>query len=460
MSILVMDTFKKMKRRTLIRIASFIVATMVVLGGLGIYGFYLAGRYRMKLEYTYQRALNELGTNVTNIDIALNKGLYATSPSQMVVLSTRLSREADHAKSSLGQLPTEGMDLTNTSRFLSQVGEYSMFLARKVVNNERVTEEETKTLDHLTELSKAMRKELSGLQTALNEGAMTIGKVEKLVNLQQSEESKETKEASTLGGFEDIESAFENYPTLIYDGPFSDHIFQKDPQMIKDKPEVSLEQAKKTAADFLGLDLNQLEHSGDEGGNMPSYVFGAENITISVTKKGGAVCYYLNSRETGQDTIDQNTASQKAKEFLNKRKIGPVTESYFQTTNGICTINFAYLKDNVTCYTDLIKVSVAMDTGEIVGYDARGFIMNHKDRTLEKPTKSISEVQAALSPRLKVETNSIALIPTSGTNEVLCYEFKCKGKDNEDVIVYVNAKTGNEEQILILEHTDGGVLAY
>lgn len=460
MSILVMDTFKRMKRRTLIRIASFIVASLVVLVGIGVYGFYLAGRYRMKLEYTYQRALNELGTNVTNIDIALNKGLYATSPSQMVVLSTRLAREADNAKSSLGQLPTEGIDLTNTSRFLSQVGEYSMFLARKVVNNERVTEDELKTLDNLTELSKGMRKEIQSLQTALNEGNMTIGKVEKLVNLQEKEDNKETRQASALGGFEDIESAFENYPTLIYDGPFSDHIFKKEPQMIKGKPEVSLEQAQKVAADFLGINPSQLKHTRDEEGNMPSYVFGADNISISVTKQGGTVCYYLNSRGVGDSTLNQATVNQKAKEFLSKRKIGPMNESYFQTTNGICTVNFAYQEGNVTCYTDLIKVSVAMDTGEIVGYDARGFIMNHKDRTLQKPAKAISAVQNALSPRLKVGTNSLALIPSAGLNEVLCYEFKCKGKNNEDVIVYVNAITGNEEQILILEHTEGGVLAY
>ncbi len=455
-----MDIFKRMRRRTLIRIASFIVASIVVLAGFCAYGYYLAGRYRMKLEYTYQRALNELGTNVTNIDIALNKGLYATSPSQMVVLSTRLAREADSAKSSLGQLPTEGIDLTNTSRFLSQVGEYSMFLARKVVNNERVTEDELKTLDQLTELSKAMRKEIQNLQRDLNEGNMTIGKVERLVNLQEKEPHDETKKASNLGGFQDIESAFENYPTLIYDGPFSDHIFQKEPQLTKGKPAVSLEQAKKAAAEFLGINPNQLEHVRDEGGSMPSYVFSSGDITISVTKYGGIVCYFLNSRAVGDPTLDNKAALEKAKDFLNKRKIGPMDESYFQAVNGICTINFAYKKEDIICYTDLIKVSVALDNGEVVGYDARGFIMNHRDRSLSSPSKTLAEVQKTLSPRLTVQATALALIPSSGLNEVLCYEFKCKGKDKEDVIVYVNAKTGIEEQILILEHTEGGVLAY
>ena len=40
-------------------------------------------------------------------------------------------------------------------------------------------------------------------------------------------------------------------------------------------------------------------------------------------------------------------------------------ESYFSTNDGICTINFAYMEDDVVCYPDLIKVNVALDTGNV-----------------------------------------------------------------------------------------------
>ena len=61
-------------------------------------------------------------------------------------------------------------------------------------------------------------------------------------------------------------------------------------------------------------------------------------------------------------------------------------------------------------------------------------------------------------PRLKVESGSLALIPTPGLNEVLCYEFQCTGENEDRVLVYINASTGMEEQIFILMQSDSGVL--
>ena len=41
-------------------------------------------------------------------------------------------------------------------------------------------------------------------------------------------------------------------------------------------------------------------------------------------------------------------------------------ESYYSVADHICTVNFAAQQNGVTCYPDLIKVSVAMDNGSIV----------------------------------------------------------------------------------------------
>lgn len=49
-------------------------------------------------------------------------------------------------------------------------------------------------------------------------------------------------------------------------------------------------------------------------------------------------------------------------------------ETYYFTSDGICTINFAYTQSGVTCYTDLIKVGVALDDGSIVLFDAAALL--------------------------------------------------------------------------------------
>ena len=53
---------------------------------------------------------------------------------------------------------------------------------------------------------------------------------------------------------------------------------------------------------------------------------------------------------------------------------------------------------------------------------------------------------------------SLAVIPTSGQNEVFCHEFKMKTGDGQHYIVYVNAETGYEENILILIEDENGTL--
>ena len=39
-----------------------------------------------------------------------------------------------------------------------------------------------------------------------------------------------------------------------------------------------------------------------------------------------------------------------------------------------------------------------------------------------------------------------------------CYEFLCKDKEGQQVLVYVDAKTGEEEQILLVYASEDGVL--
>ena len=58
---------------------------------------------------------------------------------------------------------------------------------------------------------------------------------------------------------------------------------------------------------------------------------------------------------------------------------------------------------------------------------------------------------------IKIETEGMAYIPKDNKTEVLCYEFKGKF-NNKTYLVYINAKTGNEERILILVESGEGTL--
>ncbi len=124
---------------------------------------------------------------------------------------------------------------------------------------------------------------------------------------------------------------------------------------------------------------------------------------------------------------------------------------------GQAVINFAYEQDGVIIYPDLIKVKIALDNGEVIGFEAEGFLINHHKRNIPKPKLSEEEARERLSETAKVERGRLAIIPTAGNEEVLCYEFKVKfGKDN--YLIYINANTGKQEKILLMIQQEDGTL--
>ena len=99
-----------------------------------------------------------------------------------------------------------------------------------------------------------------------------------------------------------------------------------------------------------------------------------------------------------------------------------------------------------------------VDSGEIVSFSATGYLMNHHTRSVDYSPISSEEARASVSPRLTVEAESLCYVPSSGLNETLCYEFTCSAENGDRVLVYINAQTALEEQIMILLQSDNGTL--
>lgn len=443
-------------RRGLVRIISYILALIVVLTALSITSFSRAKSAELQLEYSYLRAVEELNDHMNSIDSTLTKGKYAKTAPMLESLANELRNNTQGAKQCLSQLPISDLHLTNTFRFLSQLGEYALSLSNKVSRGEELTQEEMDNMKKLEQYSKSLREEVQYLEDSVQTGTVSFKEISAQL---KSSDLDEGASSAYTDGFKEYEEGFSDFPTLIYDGPFSDHLMQKKPLMLQNKSEISRAEARKTAAQLTGKDAAELEDAGDEAGIMPSYVFSAEGLTISISKAGGYPVYYLKSRQVAEgEEITREAAVKAARNYLAGAGIGSLAESYYEISNGIITINFAALQDDVTAYTDLIKVSVALDTGEVIGFDTRGYLTNHKERTIAKPKLSLEEARKNVSSNLKIKKENLAIIPSNSLEEKLCYEFYCMGEDEETILVYVNANTGVEEQILILLIGDNGTL--
>ena len=421
------------KNRKVLFLSLALVAVILVLGGTTVSGYMQASKYKMNLNYNYQRAVTDLGDCVDNIENTLNKSIYANTPTQQNGLAAKLMRETSMAKAALGILPLESGNLANVNKFISQAGDFSMALSSKISAGGSISEEEYASMENLEQYAKKLKEGLDGIQPDFDAGPVDAS-------------------------FQQAADDFTDYPSLIYDGPFSDHIGQQEPKLLAGQSEVPQGNAQNNAASFLGVTQDKLTHTQDSAGGLPTYNFDCGTIRISVTKAGGVVSAMTDGREIGEIRLDADGARTAAQGFLEAKGIQNMKESYYVINDGICTINYAYSQDGVTCYPDLVKVAVALDTGGIVEYNATGYIMNHTDRGELTPKITQEEAQKSVSPRLKVESGSLALIPTPGLNEVLCYEFQCTGENEDRVLVYINASTGMEEQIFILMQSDSGVL--
>ena len=218
-------------------------------------------------------------------------------------------------------------------------------------------------------------------------------------------------------------------------------------------------QAKDKAAEFLSIGSNELKFLSKTQNNLSTYTFFNSDYTVSVTQKGGIVSSFITSDFVSQIELSSEQAIKNAVEFLNEHGYDKIKESYYSTTDGICTINFSYYDNGITYYTDLIKVSVALDTGDITAFDATGYLMNHKTRAVEKNVKyTPTDGKKLLNPNLKVLSYKKAFIPTEWETELYVYEYHCVDKEEQEVLIYIDPVTGDEKDILILLYTDGGVL--
>lgn len=94
--------------------------------------------------------------------------------------------------------------------------------------------------------------------------------------------------------------------------------------------------------------------------------------------------------------IDQ--ALVKAEEILEDKGFENFVMRYYNLNNGILTINYAYSEKGITYYPDLLKIGIAMDNGQLVSLDAKGYIMNHTDRQLPQAQIVMAEAGENSAP--------------------------------------------------------------
>lgn len=442
---------------------SVIVVLMAIIIALGVWIYKKQVDYRQASENSYNMAFFELVDYVQNVETYLAKSLISSTPEHGAETLTNVWREANLAQVYLSRLPIESVELEKTEKFLNQVSDYSFALSRKNIYNEKLTEEDLDNLKQLHDYSVELENTLNQLSTDMNEGRITWGELTKKGSIAFAQEVSNISKDS----FTNLEENFHEYSGLIYDGAFSEHMTSSERKGLTGE-NIDEEKAKQIAAKFIGEDKVQEINlsSKSENTDMVTYDFNVKvngekepNLVISISEKGGHVVFMNYNRTIEAESVTQERADEIGKKFLEEHDFSNMKETYYLKQDGIVTINYAYEQDNITIYPDLIKLKVALDNGEVMGIETTGYLNSHEKRNIEEVQITKEQAKQSLNKDLEIKSENLAIIPTQWKTEVLCWEFKGK-VDETDFLVYINAKTGREEDILVIVNTPNGTLTH
>ena len=306
--------------------------------------------YERNLEFAYQKnfydmvdGMNEMETNLAKLSIA------GDTLSRDAILNN-IWRRADALANNVAQLPSGLGTLNGTLRFINQLGDYSNSLQKATISGGEIAQKDYDNIVSLYEHSNGLNKELRELETQL-----ALGEINWLQLTNMIGQDTEENTTAFTNRFTQLEESSIEYPTLIYDGPFSDAVLQREPLGLGGEQLDQNECARK-AIEFLGGNA-QAQLVGESGGPLPCYTYICTmpgfTGTLDVSKTGGHIVRL---------TSDATECTNIAQSFLNAKGFSMIP-TYNEHYDGVAVINFAGFQDGIVYYPDLIKVKVSMGGG-------------------------------------------------------------------------------------------------
>lgn len=404
-----------------------------------------AESYKSIARESYIRAYGELSDDLYDMENTLSKLTAVNSPAQYVLLLDEVWRLSGSAVSHMSYLPVSHVDTAELNQFVVRLGDYAHSLTRKAVRGGVITAEDTDTIIQLRDSCARLAAEYG----------------DKYVNGDVPTEGIDTEGYFADNRPQDSEGISE-FPTLIYDGPFSESSEKREARGLSGG-EVTMEQAQTVASIIAGVTFGEGQETG---GEIPAYQFSLSNeeggwAEAAVTKQGGKLLWYMSPCSgEAEGKPDEAEAEEYADAALKKlEELGylGMTATYAQYYGGAALINCAATQNGVILYNDLIKVWVDRETREVTGVDARNYLFSHTERELPEASVTMAEAEGYLASSLEVKERQLALIPITPETERLCYEFKCTS-GSDSYIVYIGVETGEEEQIFKIIDSEEGQL--
>lgn len=394
------------------------------------------------LQASWRGTLLGALTQMQRVRLNIDKAMISADAGQSARLLSRISSDAAAVQAGLSALPLSQNAMAGAVKLCGQLSDYADSLLPRGADSLSPGDAQT-----LARLSDACDQLLAALQRA--DGQMTAGKLA----FGGGAFLEDTDSVSRP-----LESAADiDYPTLIYDGPFSDVISEGDPRGLGGET-LTREEAVRRAADFLDTDAQNAAFTQESGGSIPAYDVQVDlpdiTLHLAVTRQGGDILWMFPENADFEARYGLEECKAAAQRFLAAHGYGPMELTFWQIYGGMATLSYAAVQQGVLLYPDLVKVQLRLDTLAAVGLEARHYLSSHTRRADLSPRISREEAQAAVSDRLQVTGARLCLIPLN-RQEILCWQFT-GDYNGQTYYVYIDAATGRQRDIQRLVTTGSG----
>lgn len=414
-----------------------------------------AQRSAQALEDAYAQRVLETQEHLQAIGLKLGKAPVAADARTQVELLAGISRQADSVVSGLSALPLSHIAMSDTLKFCNQLSEYAMVLALSVAAGQPLTEQETAELVSLESQCALLTGQFAtARETMVAESLRLTARPGVFYAEAQAAQRPLEQVADPDNGMD--------YPSMIYDGAFSDARHYGTPKALGEG-RIDQRQAMEAARSFVGEErVRSVEAAPDSGGALASYgvkltLNDGVVLNAEVTRQGGKMLWMVPEHAAFEPGWTLEECAEAARDFLLDRGYGEMEANHYQVYDGLAVINFVAVQDGVLLYPDLVKVQVRMDTGEVVGLEANNYLMNHTERTGLSPALSGEQALEKASSRLEAGQARLCVIPYR-EGERLCYEVPGRYEGRE-YRVYIDAITGEEAEVLMMVDSVGGRMA-
>ncbi len=391
--------------------------------------------YKIAVENSQKQSLYLTCDSLKNIDANLGKVAISHNAKHQAELLADVAICASEVSCQLANLPIENGDVfAKCEKFANQTQDYATYLVGQLANGNSLEQAERIALKNLEHVAKNMYNVFQ--------------------NYAESDDAMFITNGNGMDGIGDLSNMLNSaqddafsYEKLIYDGPFSDSVVKKDVVCGK---KISHEQGGEIVKKHFGE--NQFDHEIKQ--KCPLYVYKTQKGEVTLISDGRVVEYDCTQTFDGTKTYDANACITKAQDFC--KSLGYDVKGIWVSNvqNYVTYVNCATVVDDVIVYPELIKVAVDTSNGEIVGLEAKSYLTNHKQRTVDFGTLTEEQCQSKLDDTLQVTNVAKSLIAVKNA-EYFTYEFECTDGQNQ-YYVYIDSHTGNELTIFkVIENTEG-----